>query len=182
MALDASQTPSLFCAAVIASAHGVQGHVKIKCFLEDPSHLKNYSPFSNENGEAIYTVKNVLSQNKDILIVTLEGITDRNAAELLNGAKLMLSRERLPELSEGIFYHNDLIGLSVEFPKGQLLGKVHAVHNFGAGELLEIETLKGDLQMIPFTEVTVPEVNAKKGTLLLSEEGEIFLKGGYDVS
>lgn len=182
MIAHSSQAPSLFCAAVIASAHGVHGHVKVKCFLEDQRHLKDYSPFLNEKGEEDYKIKKILSQDKDVLIVSLEGVVDRNQAELLRGSKLMLSRERLPELSEDIFYHSDLIGLSVKSLKGHVLGKVHGLHNFGAGELLEVKTLKGDLEMIPFTQAIVSEVNLEQGTLLLSEEGEMFLTGGLNVS
>src|SRR3546814_643978 len=97
------QPSSLFCAAVVASAHGIQGHVKVKCFLEDPHHLRDYSPLSNEEGEPVYKVKKVLSQDKDTLIVAFDGIADRNEAERLKGAKLMLPWERLPELSEDTF-------------------------------------------------------------------------------
>lgn len=182
MVTDSSKAPSLFCAAVLASAHGVRGHVKVKCFLEDPSHLKMYSPFSNEKGEGVYNVKKILSQDKDMLIVSIEGVDNRNQAELLKGAKLMLPQERLPKLSEDTFYHRDLIGLSVVSPKGCSLGKVHALHNFGAGELLEVKTLQGDLHMIPFKQDIVTEVNVKDGTLVLSDEGQVFLKGGEDVS
>ena len=182
MNLGSSQAHPLFCAAVIASAHGVRGHVKVKCFLEDPTLLKTYSTFLNEKGEDVYRIEKVLSQDKDILIVSLQGVTDRNQAELLRGAKLMLPTERLPKLSEDTFYHSELIGLSVKSPQGQPLGMVNALYNFGAGELLEVKTLRGDLQMIPFTRDIVPEVNAKEGDLLLSEEGEMFLKGGLDVS
>ena len=93
----------------------------------------------------------------------------------------MLPRERLPELSEDTFYHRDLIGLSVSLSQGQTLGKVHALYNFGAGELLEVKTLKGT-SMIPFTHAMVPEMNLKKGCSHFSEEGEMFLKGEPDVS
>ena len=182
MNLGSSQAHSLFCAAVIASAHGVRGDVRVKCFLEDPTLLKTYSPFLNEKGEESYKIEKVLSQDKDSLIVSLQGITDRNQAELLKGEKLMLSSESLPKLAEDTFYHRELIGLSVKSPQGQPLGMVNALYNFGAGELLEVKTLSGDLQMIPFTRDIVPEVNTKQGDLILSEEGEIFLKGDQDVS
>src|SRR3990167_5587256 len=146
-----SQASSLFCASVIASAHGVHGHVKVKCFLEDPTHLKTYSPYSNEDGEPAYIVKKVLSHHKDVLIVSFEGVTDRTKAEGLKGAKLMLAQDRLPSLMDDTYYHKDLIGLSVISSEGQSFGRVHAVYNFGAGELLEITTLKSTLHMIPFT-------------------------------
>jgi 16S rRNA processing protein RimM len=182
MNLGSAQPNSLICAAVIVSAHGVRGHVKVKCFLEDPNLLNTYSPFLNEKGEDVYRIEKVLSQDKDILIVSLEGVTDRNQAEQLKSAKLMLSTERLPELSEDTFYHRELIGLSVKSLSGQPLGEIHALYNFGAGELLEIQTPTRGLQMIPFTRDTVPEVNPKEGVLLLSSEGEMFLEKDSDVS
>ncbi len=176
------QASSRLCAAVVVSAHGVQGHVKIKCFLEDPRQLKNYSPFLNEKGEKVYKVNKILSQDKDVLIVSLEGVQDRTSAELLKGAKFMLSREQLPELSENTFYHTDLLGLLVKSANSKALGKVHALYNFGAGDLLEIETPEGERQIIPFTKDVVPEVNITQGFLLLSSDADPFLKGGKNVS
>lgn len=174
-----SVTSSPFCAAVIASAHGVHGHVKVKCFLEDPTRFKSYSPFSNEAGESVYTVKKVLSQNKDVLVVSLDGVIDRTMAEGMRGEKLMLSPDRLPRLVEDTYYHKDLIGLSVMGTNGRSLGTVHALHNFGAGDLLEVKT-STDLVMVPFTHDMVPEINLEAGIVRLSEDGEAFLEGGSD--
>lgn len=182
MASRPHQATSHFCAAVVASAHGVRGHVKVKCFLEDPSTLKSFSPFTNEAADKTYKVEKVFSQDKDLLIISLEGVSDRNAAESLKGEKLMLSIEQLPKLSEGTFYHRDLIGLSVKSSGNKSLGEVQALYNFGAGDLLEVKISNDGLQMIPFTEAFVPEVNLKGGFLLLSAEGEMFLKGGNNVS
>lgn len=177
MTMASSQNSSLFCAAVIASAHGVQGHVKVKCFLEDPAHLKTYSPYSNEDGESVYAIKKVLSHQKDVLVISFEGVTDRTQAEGLRGAKLMLAQDRLPHLLEDTYYHKDLMGLSVLSSEEKPLGSVHAVYNFGAGELLEVKTLKDTLHMTPFTQEMVPEVNLEKGFLRLSQAGEMFLEG-----
>lgn len=177
MTSTSSQPPSLFCAAVIASAHGVHGHVKVKCFLEDPTHFKGYSPYANEAGESLYAVKKVLSQQKDILVVSFEGVTDRTKAEGLRGAKLMLAQDRLPGLMDDTYYHKDLIGLLVISSGGKSLGSVHAVYNFGAGELLEVKTPNNTLHMIPFTHDMVPEVDLEKGILRLSETAEVFLEG-----
>ncbi len=182
MIAESSESPYFFCAGVITSAHGVRGHVKVKCFLEDPRQLRAYSPFSNEKGEEVYKINKILSQDEDILIVSLEDITDRNQAELLKRSKLMVPCERLPKLSDDTYYHSELIGLSVVSQEGQLLGKVQALYNFGAGELLEIKTLKESLQMLPFTHEIIPEVDLKEGRIFLSIEGEIFLKGESDVS
>jgi 16S rRNA processing protein RimM len=182
MAHTSTHDSSLFCAAVIATAHGVRGHVKVKCFMEDPSQFKTYSPYSNESGEVSYVVEKVISQTKDILIVSLKGVQDRTQAEHLRGAQLMLSRERLPNLSEDTFYHRDLIGLEVLSVTGDRLGVVHALHKYGAGDILEVQTSDDKLEMIPFTKKSVPEVDLQKGCLVLSKEGETFLKGGNYVS
>ncbi len=182
MSSDSSHSLPLFCVAVIAGAHGVRGHVKIKCFLDDPTLLKTSPSFLNEKGEEVYKIEKILSQKKDVFIVSLEGVTDRNQAESLKGSQLMFPRNQLPEVPEDTFYHAELIGLSVKSPQGQSLGKVHALYNFGAGDLLEVKTLKGKLEMIPFTEAMVPDINLKAGVLHLSGDGELFLKGGLDVT
>ncbi len=182
MTLGSSHAPSLISAAVIAAAHGIRGHVKVKCFLEDPSLLKTYSPFLNEQGKQTYTIDKILSRTKDVLIISLEGVTNRDQAELLKGTQLLFSRERLPVLAEDTFYHDELIGLTVKSPQGQSLGKVRSIYNFGAGELLEIKTLKGNLEMIPFTQQIVPDISVQSGVLHLSTEGELFLTGGLHVS
>lgn len=179
MALVSSPS-SFICAGIIASAHGIKGHVKVKCFLEDPSHFQAYSPYSNEKGEPVYQVDKVLSQDKDVLTIALHNVTDRNQAEELRGAKLMLAEDRLPTLPDDIYYQKDLIGLNVQSSTGQPLGKVHAVHNFGAGDLVEVETLTKTRELVPFTHENVPQVNLKERTLTLSEDGEAFLSGGSD--
>jgi len=177
---DDREMSSLFCAAVITSPHGIQGHVKIKCFLEDPADFKRYSPYHNEAGEEAYRVVRVLSQNKDMLIIALEDIKDRNQAERLKGTKLMLSREHLPGLEQDTFYHADLMGLAILSSIDEAFGKVHALYNFGAGDILEIETTQGKLVMIPFTHDIVPDVDINKGFLRLSEVGDAFIKGESD--
>lgn len=182
MTSGSSSPSSLFCAAVIASAHGVRGHVKIKCFLEDPSQFKTYSPYCNDKGEEIYKVSKVISQDKDILVLSLGGVSDRNQAELMKGTQLMLSREHLPKLVDDIYYHQDLIGLSVKTSSGSLLGTVQALYNFGAGDLLEVKTVEDKLEMVPFRQEFVPEVNVEQGVLLLSEAGKMFLEGDNHVS
>jgi len=176
MMLKSSQNPPLFCAAVVASAHGLHGHVKVKCFLEDPRCLKTYSPFSNEAGEPVYTVKKVLSQDGDMVLVSLEGVSDRTEAERMRKTKFMLSEGRLPELSDETYYHKDLIGMSVVSPEDQPLGVVHAMHNFGAGELVELKTLDERLHMIPFTHDMVPEIDLGKRFLRLSQDARAFLE------
>ncbi|MBX9786794.1 MAG: ribosome maturation factor RimM [Alphaproteobacteria bacterium] len=175
MTSSSSTSPSLFCAAVVAAAHGVHGHVKVKCFLENPSEFNKFSPYFDRMGEESYRVKKVLSQKGDMLIVSLEGVYDRNYAEQMRGVELFVPRSKLPALSEDTFYHRDLIGLKVHSSRGVLLGDVHALYNFGAGDILEIKTLEGKLEMLPFTKVCIPEIHPEEETLVLSPEGETYL-------
>jgi len=178
MIANSSQNISRICAAIVAAPHGVQGHVKLKCFLEEPAQLKQYSSFTDGTGRETFRITKVLSQVKDILIVALEGVTDRDKAEKLKGTKLMLSREQLPELSEDFFYHSDLIGLTVKSHKGQPLGKVHALYDFGAGDVLEVQLAQNEMAMVPFRKETAPIINLHEGIVVLSEQGEALLKGG----
>jgi len=175
-----SEGTNYFCAAIITSPHGIRGHVKIKCFLEDPHAFKAYSPYYNEQGEEAYTVTKVLSEDKDLLVVALASVKDRNDAEHLKGTKLMLSREHLPPLEEDAFYHADLIGLMIMSSRDESCGKVHALYNFGAGDILEVETEQGKLVMLPFTHDIVPDVDMKKGFLRLSDVGDLLIKGESD--
>ena len=175
MTSSSSTSPSLFCAAVVAAAHGVRGHVKVKCFLENPTEFNKFSPYCDKRGEEAYRVKKVLSQKGDMLIVSLEGVSDRNYAEQMRGTELFVPRSKLPTLSEDTFYHRDLIGLQVHSHQGMLLGDVHALYNFGAGDILEIKTPQGKLEMLPFTKGCVPEIHQEEGTLVLSPEGETYL-------
>ena len=168
---------SLFCAAIITSAHGLQGHVKVKCFLENPKEFKALSPFYNEGGEATYKVTKVLSQAQDLLTISLEGIQDRTQAEALKGTQLMLPRDKLKPLTDDTFYYQDLIGLAVKSEQGKDLGHVHALHNFGAGDIIEIKTLEGGLVMLPFTHEMIPLIQITEGFVGLSGVGEDVING-----
>ena len=171
-------SPSLFCAARVASPHGVRGHVKVKCFLENPGQFTTFSPFFNAKGEEAYWVEKVMSQDKDMLIISLKDISDRNQAEQIKGAELFVPRSKLPKLAENSYYHHDLIGLKVKSTQGNLLGNVYGLHNFGAGDVVEIKTLQGKFEMLPFTKDFIPDIRKEKGEIIISPEGEDFLKGG----
>lgn len=172
-----SASPSI-CAGIIVAPHGICGHVKVKCFLEDPTRLQEYSPFSDEQGKETYKVDKILGRTKDMLTISLAGVADRTAAEALRGVKLMFARDHLPALSEDTFYHTDLIGLQVLSSENQPVGVVHALYNFGAGDILEIQIGSKKLEMIPFSHAIVPEIDLKKGTIILSSEGDDLLQGG----
>jgi len=151
---------------VIVGVHGVRGAVRIKSFTEEPADIGYYSPVENEAGSIRYRLK-VTGEVKGLVIATLEGVADRDAAEALKGTELWVARERLPRLAEDEFLYSDLIGLVAEGVDGKRLGTVKAVADYGAGDVLDIRLEpKGDM-MVPFTKDSVPEVDVPGGRLVV---------------
>ncbi len=149
------------CVGVITGAKGVKGRVRIKSFTEDPAMVAAYGPVSDEAGGRQMRLK-VEQVSKVMVTARIAGIDDRNAAEALKGCRLYVDRDRLPPADEDEFYHCDLIGLAAVLPGGETLGPVCAVHNFGAGDVLEIDRIghKGTV-MVPFTRQVVPVIDFK---------------------
>lgn len=148
------------CVAQIGAPHGVRGEVKLWPYTADPQSVRDYGPLETEDGSARFEIE-ALRAAKNHLVVRLRGVNDRNAAERLTNTKLYVPRERLPETeSDDEFYHADLIDLAVVDASGNALGSVAAVHNFGAGDLIEIKPTQGALTvLLPFTEAAVPVVD-----------------------
>ena len=152
----------------IGSAHGIKGEVRIQSFTEDPMALVRYSPLSTSRPGLSVTIRTARTTT-NVLVARLEGISDRNAAEKLNGVELYVDRSLLPEPEgEDDFYHADLIGLEARLQDGTVLGEVTAVPNFGAGDLLEVRDQRsGDTFLYPFTRKVVPEVRLRDGYLVI---------------
>ncbi len=148
----------------IAGAHGIKGEVLIKSYTGDPLAVADYGPLTDDRGRT-HVIASVRPSNKGV-IARIKGVSDRNAAEALKGTALYVERGAMPEPEEGDYYHADLIGLKAVRPGGHELGKVVAVQNFGAGDLLELQ-LPGARQteFVPFTDACVPEVDIKGGTV-----------------
>ena len=151
-------TDKLVTLAAITGAHGVAGDVRLKLFGDGLESLRPHTAF---NSGALVLSK-VREDGKGGAIARFEGISDRNAAEALRGTVLEVSRDLLPPLGEGEFYHADLIGLPVVTAAGVPVGKVHAVENFGATDIVEIEKADGKRFMVPLTERAVPKWNAER--------------------
>lgn len=130
--------------AAIAGAHGVTGEVRLKVFAQDLASLKKYKKFN----DGTLTLKKV-RPHKIGAVARFEEITDRNMAEAARGTQLTVPHEELPELNDDEFYYSDLIGLPCLSETGEAVGKICAVENYGAGEVLEIEKANGKKFMIP---------------------------------
>ena len=118
----------------IIGAHGVRGHVRVKSFAAEPKDIASYGPLEDAQGRAYKLM--LKGGADDVLIASLDGVTDRDMAEKLKGTELFVSRAALPAAGDEEFYHADLVGLDVRLQDGSRFGMVRAVHDFGAGDTL----------------------------------------------
>jgi 16S rRNA processing protein RimM len=154
------------CVARIGAAHGVRGAVKLWTFTEDPLAVKHYGPLMTKDGARQFEVTHV-REAKGHLVATLKGIATREEAERLNGIELYVAREKLPATSEDEYYHADLIGLAAVNAAGEPLGRVIAIHNFGAGDIIEIAPPNGATMLLPFSNAVVPTVDLEGGHVVI---------------
>jgi len=160
------------CVAKIGAAHGVRGEVRLWPFTEDPMAVIDYGPLSTRDGARQFEVAHARAA-KDHLVAMLKGVTNRDEAERLNGIELYIARDALPDTDEGEYYHADLIGLAAINPQGASIGTVTAIHNFGAGDIIEIAPKSGPSLLLPFTNAVVPTVDLAAGHVVIELPGEI---------
>jgi 16S rRNA processing protein RimM len=163
---------SQVCVARIGAAHGVRGAIKLWTFTEDPFAVTRYGPLATKDGARSFEVAQA-REGKGHLVATLKGVTTRNEAERLNGIELYVAREKLPATDEDEYYHADLIGLAAVTTADEPLGKVVAIHNFGAGDIIEIAPPRGPTMLLPFTNAVVPAVDIAGGRVVIEVPAEI---------
>jgi 16S rRNA processing protein RimM len=162
------------CVARIGAAHGTGGEVRLWPYTARAEDVASYGPLQTADGVRTFEIAS-LRPGKDFLVARLKGVTDRTAAEKLCNTDLYVPRERLPAPEADEFYHADLIGLRADDTEGRTIGTVLAVHNFGAGDILEIApTAGGETLMHPFSMAAVPivEIAAGRIVIFLPEEQE----------
>lgn len=155
-----------------AGAHGVRGEAKVKSFTAEPSDIASYGPVASEDGVRRFTLTVLRAVKGDILVVRAPEIRSREDAEALKGVRLYVDRSALPPPAEDEYYVEDLVGMRAETAAGAPAGSVAAVHNFGAGDILELEGAPGvkGTRMIRFHRDTVANVDLDGGVLTLSED------------
>jgi 16S rRNA processing protein RimM len=160
--------------AKIGAAHGVRGEVKLWPFTQNPMAVAEYGPLETKDGARRFEIETVRAAG-DHLVARLKGVADRDAAQALTNTELYVSRDRLPAIDEDdTYYHSDLIGLDAMSEDGAQIGTVHAVHDFGAGAVLEITPLgSGETLMLPFTDATVPKVDLAGKQIVVVPPAEI---------
>ena len=163
---------SQICVARIGAAHGVRGAVKLWTFTEDPLAVTRYSPLLTKDGARRFEVTHA-RQGNGHLVATLKGVATREDAERLNGLELYVARENLPATDDNEYYHADLIGLAAVTTADEPLGRVLAIHNFGAGDIIEIARPHGPTLLLPFTNAVVPSVDLAAGLVIIELPNEI---------
>ena len=169
MTVPVDPTPAVggyVCLGVISGARGMKGEVRIKSFAEQAENIAAYGPVYDESGERSWRIK-VTGQARGQVIARLDGVEDRSGAEALKGLRLHVPREALPMPDDDEYYHADLVGLTAELAGGGVLGTVRAVHDFGAGGILEIAAEGEGEVMVPFTRAIVPEVDMAAGKVIV---------------
>jgi 16S rRNA processing protein RimM len=160
------------CVARIGAPHGVRGAVKLWTFTEDPLAVKRYGPLATKDGARRFEVTHA-REAKGHLVATLKGVATREDAERLNGIELYIARDKLPAIDADEYYHADLIGLAAVNAADEPIGRVIAIHNFGAGDIIEVAPPNGATLLLPFTNAVVPTVDLAKGRVVIELPAEI---------
>lgn len=157
----------LILVGVFGAAHGVRGEVRLKSYTADPTSIGAFGALSDVTGKRVFEFLSLRPFRRELLVAGVCGVNDRDAAEALNGVNLFVPRRKLPPPGDDEFYHADLIGLRAETVDGDALGCVIGVHNFGAGDLLEIAAPCAEAQLLPFTKAVIPVVDVAGGRVLV---------------
>jgi 16S rRNA processing protein RimM len=161
--------------AAVIGAQGLKGAVKAKIFTADPDALARYGVLHDARGKT-YEITAFRPAKPGEAVMSFKGIGGRTAAEALKGTELFVARAALPVPHEDEFYHADLIGLEAFDSEGRLVGKVAAIHNFGAGDVIAIARGDDDEVLLAFTRETVPQIDIAAGRITIAvpedEEGE----------
>jgi 16S rRNA processing protein RimM len=158
--------PDHVCVGAIAGAFGVKGEVRLKSFCSDPGAIADYGPLFTEDGKRRFkvTLTRVIPNG---FAARLTGVATKEEADALRGTSLFVGRDRLPETGDDEFYHADLISLTVLDTGGTEVGRVTAVHNHGAGDLLEVQRSgPKSAVLLPFTRAIVPTVDLAAGRII----------------
>ncbi len=175
---NTSNDPPRVCLGVIAGTHGVKGEVRILSYTGRPEDIAEYGPLADEAGERSFTLE-VRGRSKRTLVARMGGVDDREAAAALKGTQLFVARGALDAPATDEFYYSDLVGLEARLGSGDRLGRIASVHNFGAGDLLEVEPAgDGATLLVPFTKETVPVIDSDDGFVVLVPPDGLIGDGG----
>lgn len=158
---------SKICVGAITGSYGVRGEARIKSFCADPEAIQTYGPLTTEDGSQSFEIR-ITRSVKGGYAVRLTGLTQKEQADALKGTRLYVDRDKLPSLPDDEFYHTDLIGLDIYDTGGARLGRLTAIHDHGAGDLLEITGPNFENAiLLPFTQKAVPTIDLGAGRIII---------------
>ena len=165
------------CLGVIVGVHGVRGHLKIKAYTDNPAALDRYGPVSLDDGRLLHLKVKSVSPKGPVIAMAQE-VTDRNEAELMRGLELFIKRDALPPTANDEVYHTDLVGLEARDNDGVAIGVIVGLHDFGAGDIIEVKPPAGPTMMLPFAPEYRDEMRLDEGFVtLLPPQGMMELAG-----
>ncbi|MEZ6013331.1 MAG: ribosome maturation factor RimM [Hyphomonas sp.] len=165
--MSAGADKKMIVVGVLKGAHGVRGEVRVKSFTADPEAVFDYGPLVDAAGKLVLTPKSA-RPGKDHFIVRPKEQKQKEDWDALRGTLLHVPRASLPEADEDEFYIEDLVGLDVFAGGNERAGRVRAVQDFGAGDLLEIDLAGGGSVLVPFTLADVPVVDLAARRLVVA--------------
>lgn len=166
----------LILVGIFGAAHGVRGEIRLKSYTGDPLAIADYPRLTDKSGKIKFKLVSARPVKDDILVVRVEGVADRTAAEKLTNQSIYIARTDLPPADEEEFYHADLLGLRVETREGALIGTIANVLNFGAGDILDVRPELGDNLLLPFTKKVVPIVEIANRRVIVDMPDEVIVR------
>jgi 16S rRNA processing protein RimM len=167
-------TSRLIAIGVFGAPHGVRGELRAKAYTADPRSLAAYGALYDSSGVRSFKILALRPLKDDMVVLRVDGVADRDAAAKLTGVELFARRENMPGPEEEEYYHADLVGLSAATRAGEDLGRVVAVNNYGAGDVLEIAPVGGgETLLLPFTKAVAPEIDIAGGRIVIVLPEEI---------
>ena len=168
----------LVAVGIFGAPHGVRGDVRAKSYTDDPKSLGAYGELTDASGFMRFKIAALRPLKDDMVVLHIAGVADRDAAAKLTGTELFARREKMSPPDEDEFYHADLVGLRAETVEGEEIGRVVALSNYGAGDILEIAPKGGgETLLFPFTKAVAPEVDVAGGRIMIVPPREIDGEG-----
>ena len=153
---------------VFGAPQGVRGEVRVKAYTGEPKAIAAYGPLTDAKGAKRFAIRFARPLKDDMIVVRVDGVDTRDAAQALTNVELFARRDQLPTPAEDEFYYDDLIGLDAVTPEGEALGRVAGLVNYGAGDILEVAPEGGgETRLYPFTKSVAVEIDFAQGRIVI---------------
>ncbi len=159
---------------VFGAAQGVRGEVRVKSYTDDPKAIGAYGALTDRAGARVFVFETLRPLKDDMLVARVKGIATRDAAQALTGVEIFARRDQLPPPDADEFYYDDLVGLAAVTREGAALGRVVALSNFGAGDILEVAPENGgETLLLPFSKTVAVEIDFTGGRIVIEPPQEV---------